>query len=46
MIDEARDSMNARFGAATIVRGLSIRSKLEAGKKYKAHIALQQEKEK
>ena len=45
-IDKAKDALNARFGAATIVRGSSIQSKIDVGKKYKAQIELQQEKEK
>lgn len=45
-MDKAKDALNARFGAATIVRGSSIQSKIDVGKKYKAQIELQQEKEK
>ena len=45
-IDKAKDALNAKFGAATIVRGSSIQSKIDVGKKYKAQIELQQEKEK
>ena len=45
-IDRAKDALNAKFGAATIVRGSSIQSKIDVGKKYKAQIELQQEKEK
>ena len=45
-IDKAKDALNARFGTATIVRGSSIQSKIDVGKKYKAQIELQQEKEK
>ena len=37
-IDKAKDSLNSKFGAATIVRGSSIQSKLDVGKKYQAQI--------
>lgn len=39
-IDQATDALNAKFGSATIVRGSSIQSKLDVGKKYKAQIEL------
>ena len=45
-IDKAKDALNAKFGAATIVRGSSIQTKIDVGKKYKAQIELQQEKKK
>ena len=35
-IDQAKDALNAKFGAATIVRGSSMGSKLDVGKKYRA----------
>ena len=41
-IDKAKDALNAKFGAATIVRGSSIQSKIDVGKKYKAQMELQQ----
>lgn len=44
-IDQATDALNAKFGSATIVRGSSIQSKLDAGKKYKAQMELQKTKE-
>ena len=44
-IDKATDALNAKFGSATIVRGSSIQSKIDVGKKYKAQIALQKTKE-
>ena len=37
-IDKAKDSLNSKFGAATIVRGSSIQSKIDVGKKYQAQI--------
>jgi DNA polymerase-4 len=43
-IDKAKDALNAKFGAATIVRGSSIQSKLDVGKKYQAQIALSNRK--
>lgn len=39
-IDQATDALNAKFGSATIVRGSSIQSKLDVGKKYKAQMEL------
>ena len=44
-VDKAKDALNARFGSATIVRGSSIQSKLDVGKKYKAQMELHQKKE-
>ena len=44
-IDKAKDALNAKFGTSTIVRGSSIQSKIDVGKKYKAQIELQQQKE-
>ena len=37
-IDKAKDALNAKFGSATIVRGSSIQSKINVGKKYQAQI--------
>ena len=45
-IDKAKDALNAKFGSATIVRGSSIQSNIDVGKKYKAQIELQQKKNK
>ena len=44
-IDKAKDALNARFGSTTIVRGSSIQTKINVGKKYQAQIELQHEKE-
>ena len=40
-LDKAKDALNAKFGSATIVRGSSIQSKIDVGKKYKAQMKLQ-----
>lgn len=40
-IDQARDALNAKFGASALVRGTSIRSGIDVGKKYQAHLELQ-----
>lgn len=40
-IDKAKDALNAKFGSATIVRGSSIQSKIDIGKKYQAQMELQ-----
>lgn len=45
-LDKATDILNKKFGSATIVRGSSIQSKIDVGKKYKAQIELEQIKEK
>lgn len=37
-IDKAKDALNAKFGASTIVRGSSIQSKIDVGKKYQAQM--------
>lgn len=37
-IDKAKDALNARFGSATVVRGSSIQTKIDVGKKYQAQI--------
>ena len=37
-IDKAKDALNAKFGSATVVRGSSIQTKLDVGKKYQAQI--------
>lgn len=39
-IDKAKDALNAKFGSATIVRGSSIQSKINVGKKYQAQMEL------
>lgn len=39
-IDKAKDALNAKFGSATIVRGSSIQSKIDVGKKYQAQMEL------
>ena len=44
-IDKAKDALNAKFGTSTIVRGSSMQSKIDVGKKYKAQIELQQKKD-
>lgn len=43
-LDKAYDAINSKFGAATIMRGSSMQSKVDVGKKYKAQMALLQEK--
>lgn len=43
-LDKAKDAVNAKFGSATIVRGSSIQSKIDVGKKYKAQMELQNKK--
>lgn len=40
-IDKAKDALNAKYGSATIMRGSSIQSKIDVGKKYKAQMELQ-----
>ena len=45
-IDQAKDSLNAKFGAATIVRGSSIQSRIDVGKKYNAQMELHNKKTK
>ena len=42
-LDKAKDALNAKFGSATIVRGSSIQSKLDVGKKYRAQIELKKD---
>ena len=37
-LDKAYDAINSKFGSATIVRGSSMKSKLNIGKKYQAQI--------
>jgi hypothetical protein len=44
-IDKTTDALNAKFGSVTIVRGTSIQSKIDVGKKYKAQMELQKNKE-
>lgn len=43
-IDIAKDTLNARFGSATIVRGSSMQSKIDVGKKYKAQMEMKDKK--
>lgn len=43
-LDKAYDEINSKFGAATIMRGSSMQSKVDVGKKYKAQMAMLQEK--
>ena len=43
-IDKAKDALNAKFGSATIVRGSSIQSKIDVGKKYQAQIEQKKKK--
>lgn len=45
-LDKAYDAINSKFGSSTLVRGSSMQSKIEVGKKYKAQIELQQEGQK
>lgn len=45
-IDKAKDALNAKFGTATIVRGSSIQSKIDVGKKYTAQMELQKKTKK
>ena len=45
-LDKAYDAINSKFGAATIIRGSSMQSKVDVGKKYKAQMALLQDKAK
>ena len=35
-LDKAYDAINSKFGASTIMRGSSVQSKLDVGKKYRA----------
>ena len=39
-LDKAKDALNAKFGSSTIVRGSSIQSKIDVGKKYKAQMSI------
>ena len=43
-IDKAKDALNAKFGSATIVRGSSIQSKINVGKKYQAQMEIKDKK--
>ena len=43
-IDKAKDALNAKFGSATIVRGSSIQSNINVGKKYQAQIEQKKKK--
>ena len=37
-LDKAYDAINSKFGSATIVRGTSMKSNLNVGKKYQAQM--------
>ena len=37
-LDRAYDAINSKFGASAIMRGSSIQSHLEVGKKYRAQM--------
>jgi len=37
-LDKAKDALNAKFGSATVVRGSSVQTKFDVGKKYQAQI--------
>ena len=37
-LDKATDAINNKFGAATIVRGTSVQSNLEVGRKHRAQM--------
>lgn len=39
-LDKATDAINGKFGASTIVRGSSVHSSLDVGKKYRAQMEL------
>lgn len=39
-LDKATDAINGKFGASTIVRGSSVHSRLDVGKKYRAQMEL------
>ena len=43
-LDRATDALNAKFGRSTIVRGSSIQSGIDVGKKYQAQLALKKGK--
>jgi len=43
-LDKAYDAINAKYGAATIVRGTNIRTGLDVGKKYRAQMEQKKEK--
>ena len=43
-IDKAKDALNAKFGSATIVRGSSIQTNSNVGKKYRAQIEQKKKK--
>lgn len=44
-LDQATDAINGKYGAATIVRGASVQSGLDVGKKYRAQMELKQKEE-
>ena len=43
-LDKAYDAINSKFGSATIVRGSSMKSNLNVGKKYQAQMEQKKEK--
>lgn len=44
-LDQATDAINGKYGAATIVRGASVQSGLDVGKKYRAQMELKKKEE-
>lgn len=42
-LDKATDAINNKFGAATIVRGTSVQSNLEVGRKHRAQMELKRD---
>lgn len=44
-LDKATDAINGKYGAATIVRGSSVQSNLDVGKKYRAQMELKKKEE-
>lgn len=44
-LDKATDAINGKYGAATIVRGSSVQSNLNVGKKYRAQMELKKKQQ-
>lgn len=44
-LDKATDAINGKYGAATIVRGSSVQSNLDVGKKYRAQMELKKKQQ-
>lgn len=44
-LDKATDAINGKYGAATIVRGSSVHSNLDVGKKYRAQVELKKKQQ-